>query len=257
MEKLFIKNRKGQKIAVVVETPQGEPKGLVFVMHGLGGFKEQLHVRAVAEAFIENSYTTVTFDTTNSVGESDGLYQDATTTNYFQDLEDLIVWAQKQVWYSEPFILAGHSLGGISVILYTQKNPKKLKALAPISTVVSGKLSLETQPHKELDQWKTTGWQERPSVSKPGTTKRLKWSHMEDMAKYDVMPKVDLLTMPVLMVVGDVDDRTPVKHQQILFDKLPGRKELHIVPGGPHTFMNQEHLTQLKQIFDSWIKSLN
>lgn len=43
MEKVKIKNRKGQKIAVVVEKLE-EQKGLAFVMHGLGGFKEQPHI---------------------------------------------------------------------------------------------------------------------------------------------------------------------------------------------------------------------
>jgi len=39
MQELFIKNRKGKKISVVVE---GEEKGgpMAFVMHGLGGNKE-------------------------------------------------------------------------------------------------------------------------------------------------------------------------------------------------------------------------
>ena len=40
MEKLLIQNRKGQKIAVLLEKSLDQ-KGLAFVMHGLGGFKEQ------------------------------------------------------------------------------------------------------------------------------------------------------------------------------------------------------------------------
>lgn len=37
--KTFIKNRNDKKIAVVVEE-NSNSKGLAFVMHGLGGFKE-------------------------------------------------------------------------------------------------------------------------------------------------------------------------------------------------------------------------
>lgn len=50
MEKLFIKNRKDQKVAVLVEG-EGNTKGLAFIMHGLGGFKEQAHLQVMAEAF--------------------------------------------------------------------------------------------------------------------------------------------------------------------------------------------------------------
>ena len=94
MEKLIIKNRKDQKIVVVLEKQENQ-KGLVFVMHGLGGFKEQPHVQTFKEAFREESFTTILFDSTNTLGESEGKYEEATTTNYFEDLEDVIEWAKK------------------------------------------------------------------------------------------------------------------------------------------------------------------
>lgn len=89
MEKLFIKNRKEQNISVIIERNESQ-KGLAFVMHGLSGFKEQTHIETIANAFKEKGFTTVRFDTTNTFGESDGRYEDATTTNYYEDLEDVI-----------------------------------------------------------------------------------------------------------------------------------------------------------------------
>ena len=256
MEKLFIKNRKAQKIVVIVEKPE-KHRGLAFVMHGLGSFKEQKHIETFATAFFENSYTVVRFDTTNTLGESDGNYEDATTTNYYEDLEDVISWAKTQPWYQEPFCLAGHSLGGICTALYAERYPGKVKALAPISTVVSGKLSFEAPKHKAIyPEWERSGWRVTQSDSKPGTTKRLKWSHVADRLKYDLLPSVAQLTMPVLMIVGDQDDSTPPEHQKILFDVLPGKKELHIIKGAPHTFKDPVHLAEIKQIFDRWINNL-
>lgn len=256
MEKSFIKNRKGLKVAVIVEQPPN-PQGLDFVMHGLGGYKEQPHVQIFAGAFLHNNYTTVLFDTTNTFGESDGNYEDATTTNYYEDLEDVIKWAATQPWYREPFCLVGHSLGGIAVALFAEKYPAKVKALAPISTVVSGKMSEGTHAYKaDLDDWRKTGWLIKPSYSKPGTVKKLKWSHMEDRLKYNLLPNVNKLTMPVLMMVGENDDSTPPEHQKVLFDALPGKKELHIIPSAPHTFRDPEHLGQIGEIMDRWIKSL-
>ncbi len=254
MEKIFIKNRNNKNVAVIV-SQNSNPTGLAFVMHGLGGFKEQPHVKAFADAFIRNGFTTVLFDTTNTFGESEGSYEDATTTNYYEDLEDVINWAKTQDWYQEPFWLAGHSLGGISTALYAERYPNEVKALAPISTVVSGALSVENKTSKgELQEWQRTGWRETKSESKPGTIKRLKWSHMADRMKYDLMPEVTRLTMPVLMIVGDQDDSTPPEHQKILFDALPGKKEMHIIKNAPHTFKDPEHLAEVKAIFDKWIK---
>ena len=254
MNKLFIKNRKNQNISVIVEK-EANPKGLAFVMHGLGGFKEQPHIETFAKVFRDNNYTVVRFDTTNTFGESDGQYADATTTNYYEDLEDVINWSRAQDFYQEPFILCGHSLGAVCSALYAENYPEKIKALAPISTVVSGKLSLERYTKEELEDWEKTGWQIKLS-SDGKTVKKIKYSHLVDRLKYDLLSKVSLLTMPVILMAGELDQPTPPKHQQILFDKLPGRKEFHIIKGAPHTFKEADHLKEIYQILDKWIKSL-
>jgi pimeloyl-ACP methyl ester carboxylesterase len=251
--KTFIENRNGQKIAVVVDISEDQ-QGLAFVMHGLGGFKEQPHIQTFADAFRENNFTVILFDTTNTLGESDGKYEDATITNYFEDLEDVIEWSSTQNWYEEPFWLIGHSLGGISTSLFAETYPQKVKGLAPISTVVSGKLSLETG-REELKSWRESGWKEQESVSKPGFIKRLPWSHIEDRLKYDLVPQANKLTMPVLLIVGEKDDGTPPEHQRLLFNNLPGKKELHIIKDGPHTFRDAKQLKEIKKIIKEWIKS--
>lgn len=258
MQEVFIKNRKNQRVAVIVEEAE-KAMGLAFVMHGLGGFKEQPHLQTIAEAFKENNYTVVRFDTTNTIGGSDGDFENATLTNYYEDLEDVIEWASAQKWYIEPFVLAGHSLGGISTALYAENFPEKIKALAPIGTVVSGALSVEA--HKRFDPeefriWEETGWLEAKSASAPGVVKRLKWSHIEDRLKYNLLPKADKLIIPVLLVVGENDTRTPLEHQKILYDALPGPKELHVIKGSPHTYREPAHLQELKNIFDHWIRKI-
>jgi len=253
--KTFIKNRDGQKIAVVVDEVSNA-KGLAFVMHGLGGFKEQPHIQAMREAFEESGYTTVTFDARDTLGESEGNYENATTTGYYQDLEDVIEWSKTQGWYKEPFVLAGHSLVGISTTLFTEHHPEHVLALAPISTVVSANLWMQTFKENELEEWKRTGWKIKESKSKPGMFKKLKWSFQEDMQSYDLLKLAERLTMPVLLAVGELDDGTPLKHQQILFDSIKGQKEIHVIKDCGHTPREAKHCAELKQIFLRWIKTI-
>lgn len=252
--KTFIKNRDGNKVAVVVEESTS-PGKLAFVMHGLGGKKDQGHIRAMADAFLENGYTVVSWDAVHTFGESEGGdYEDATITNYYADLEDVIAWASKQDWYKEPFVLCGHSLGGISVALFAEKHPEKVKALAPISTVVSGELSMKTKAD-DLESWKRDGI--RVTMSFDGKIeKRLKWSHMEDRLKYNLLDQVDKLKMPVLMVVGEKDDPTPPEHQQVLYDKLPGKKEIHIIKRALHSFYEPHEQAELKHLLKVWVVKL-
>ncbi len=253
--KQFIKNRKNQNISVLVEKLDN-PKGLAFVMHGLGGFKEQSHIETFAKAFRDNNYAVVRFDTTNTFGESDGDYAYATITNYFEDLEDVIEWSKDQDFYQEPFVLCGHSLGGISTALYSQKYPERIKALAPISTVVSGKLSIERYSQDELDEWEKTGWQTKLS-SDGKRVKKIRYSHIVDRLKYNLLDDAHKLTMPVLIMSGELDESTPPKHQELLYNKLPGKKEFHVIQNAPHTFKDEEHLNEVYSIFDKWIKSIN
>ncbi|HKK54538.1 MAG TPA: alpha/beta fold hydrolase [Patescibacteria group bacterium] len=257
MKKIFIKNRKNQKVSVIIEKAQKQ-KGLIFIMHGLGGFKEQPHLEIFAEAFKEKGFTVVRFDTTNTFGESDGNYEDATLTNYYEDLEDVIKWTSTQDFYQEPFWLVGHSLGGISVAMYAENYPDKVRAVAPISPVVSGKLSKENYNPIELAKWKKTGYKEKPSVSMPGVVKKLKYNEFLDRQRYDLLPKADKLTMPVLIIVGEKDTSTPVKHQEILFKDISGnKKELHVIKDAPHTFRDKNHLQEIKGILLKWIDKYN
>ena len=257
-QKLFIQNRKNEKIAVIVDRTDDQ-RGLVFVMHGLGGFKEQPHILAIAQAFKEKGFTAIRFDTTNTLGESDGSYEKATITNYYEDLEDVVAWAAAQEWYQEPFVLAGHSLGGICTALFAERHTEKVLAIAPISTVVSGELLVEAEKKEYPDwfaEWERTGWSEDESRSKPGVIKRLPWSHIVDRLKYDLLPEAKKLTMPVLLVVGEEDTTTPPADVQTLYDALPGSKELHVILGARHTFRDEAHLKEIKELILVWIDKL-
>ncbi|MBI4049198.1 MAG: alpha/beta hydrolase [Candidatus Doudnabacteria bacterium] len=111
---------------------------------------------------------------------------------------------------------------------------------------------------KDRRDWEKTGWLVRESHSKPGTILKLPWSHMQDRMKYDLLTDIKKLVMPVLLVVGSKDEGNPPDDQKILFDALPGKKELHIIEGADHNFRpHEKYLPELKAIMDNWIKSLD
>lgn len=243
--------------------PNTQPKSLLFLQHGLGGFRTQSHMLAVANAFLANGYAVFNFDATNSTGESEGKYEDATMSGHYDDLVDVIEWARSQPWFISPFVLAGHSLGGYAVARYAEDRPEEVKAVFPFANVVSGELTHEANKRfkpEKYEDWKATGWFTRISNSKPGLELRLPWSHMEERLEHDLMKNIDKLTMPVLLIVGTEDDSIPPDHQQIFFDALPDNtnppKELHIIDGMPHTPRKPEHLAQVTEIIDAWIKKL-
>lgn len=252
----MIKNRKNENLIVTIDENEN-PSGLAFVMHGLGGFKEQPQIRTIVELLKEKKYAVVSFDTTNSFGKSDGNYSDATITNYYEDLEDVISWAKENSWYQEPFLLSGHSVGGLAVSLFAEKYPEMVMALAPLSTIVSGELWKQTQDKAMLEDWKQNGvWIREKKDLSHGDKKILKWGFAEDIMQYDLLKDAKKLTMSVLMIVGENDPTALVSHQKVFFDSIPGRKELHVINGASHVFREQADLAKVSDIFIRWLENI-
>ena len=53
-----------------------------------------------------------------------------------------------------------------------------------------------------------------------------------------------------------LDESAPIEHQKILFDRLPGEKELHVIKGAIHSPWSEDQLTEFETIFNQWIKKL-
>jgi pimeloyl-ACP methyl ester carboxylesterase len=195
--------------------------------------------------------------TANTIGESGGSMEDATLTNYFEDLEDVTVWASLQAWYKEPFVIAGHSLGGASALMYAAKYPARVKAIVPVSSFIGGELRLETLDKDEVQEWKKKGFIEEVSKSKPGVVKKISWNFMEDAMQHDMRTLADKITCPALFIVGSEDDMTPAKHQEIIISHLNSPAELHVVEGMEHSPRIPEHNAELKGILLAWLHDLS
>jgi pimeloyl-ACP methyl ester carboxylesterase len=78
---------------------------------------------------------------------------------------------------------------------------------------------------------------------------------MEDADKYDVLGGIQKLEQPVLLIVGSKDKDTPAELQQKVFEIIPSKdKELHIIDGAEHTFRDNSHLNEIRQIIKAWVK---
>ena len=253
-KKVKIKNRKGKTIVVLIEENK-KARGLAFITHGLTGFKEQEHIRIFAEAFLESGYSVITYDSTCSIGESGGKVEDVTFTGYLHDLEDIIHWSKSLEWFKEPFVLSGHSLGSMAAIIYAQNNPDSVKALAPISTIFSGKLFLKSRSDEFFNEWEEKGYWLKKSTSSPDSISKINWNFVKDLLKYDIFHKISKLIMPILLIVGE-NDGCKVKYHKNFFKLLPNQKELYVIKGAPHTFKEKKHLQEIKKIFLKWISIL-
>lgn len=257
-QKRFLVQTEGRTVRVMADIVRKDQKGVAVIVHGLGGYKEQPLIRALAESFMESHYTVVRYDATNSVGESSGDYSRGTTTSFIQDLSMVIEWIKTMPFYNdEPLWLSGHSLGGLSVLEYAAQHQSRVAGVITVGAVISGLHSkatiLEYRP-SEWEEWSSKGYRE-DKVPVHAPKNRLPFSHMEDRMSYNLIEKAQTITAPILMVVGEKDENTPLSHQRELYVRLPGEKRLVILKDAPHTPRSHADLLVVKAEAQAWIKN--
>lgn len=261
-QKLAIKNRRGLKLVIRVDTPE-PARDLVFIAHGQGGFKEQVHIQAFTEAFLENNYRVVRFDATNALGESGGDMMHVTYDNYVEDLEDVINWARTQEWFQQPFALCGQSMGAQSTAWYAEHRPEQVKLVAPIAPPVNFDLWVETLDRQVRKDWQEKGYKLEVSRSKPGVAKKIGWGVAESLKRFDLLPLASKLTMPVFFMAGEFDQPCPYDNQKILYDLIPSASKVFIkILGAEHSFRNNqtkqhgEELAEARAALSGWLKKI-
>lgn len=74
---------------------------------------------------------------------------------------------------------------------------------------------------------------------------------------YNALDYAPSLTMPIFMHSGSEDDWCPVENQKVLFESLGSLdKELHIIDGAPHVYVEKQHLEALKTALEVWFGGL-
>lgn len=255
--KHVIQNRNGLNIVVRVQENPAD-KGLLFLEHGLTGAKDQPLIKAAEKTFYDFGYTTVNFDVTCSIGESDGEVDDVTFTSHYSDLKDVIEWAKKQDWYKEPFVVSGHSLGGMATTLYAQENPEKMDFIVPLSPATSGKDLEEAKravSEESFQDWKEKGYFDKVSKFN-GKQVKVPFALQKDLYNYDVLKNIDKLKCPTYIITGDEDTATPLSYVKRFFDALVcEKKELKVLEGCPHSPYDEKDIENfektLKEILEN------
>lgn len=116
MEKLWIKNRRGQHLAAYLFRPPGESPYIMIISHGFRGAKENAgRIFMFAEQLNQLGITVLAFDYAGS-GESEGRFEEMTLSRQAEDLHsviDYIIAREGQ----KPILLLGRSFGGSTTLL--------------------------------------------------------------------------------------------------------------------------------------------
>jgi pimeloyl-ACP methyl ester carboxylesterase len=253
--KFAIRNRYGKTFFAHVFVSETSDC-IVFVQHGYCGSVDGDHIKQIIATYKNNNYTVIAFDCTNSCNDADGTVDQSTIDTHLHDLEDGIAWAAQQSWYREPFALAGHSLGGFAALLFAEANPEKISHLFPASAVINGPAREESYARFAPEMLATfkAGQFVLQNTADDGVENVSCQApdYFHSLFNYDVLPQAGKLHMPVLLMVGEKDTVCLPEHQWLLYQALPGPKEMHIIGGAEHCF--DSRLPELAAHLDIWLK---
>lgn len=207
-------------------------------------------MQVLEDVFSEFGYNVVNMDATNSLNESDSSEEGITTTGHYEDLVDVIEWAQKQPFYKEPFALAGQSLGAISVVRYSGNYPDKVNLLIPCAFPYYNYVEEELNDYaKEVIK---KGYCDKISKS-TGKVLRLKTAYVEDMKTLNITPQIQMIKANTYVIIGSKDNEKHKKNSKYLYQMLDCKKDFYLLEDIPHDLANN---LRDKELFTKTIKDI-
>lgn len=233
-----IKNRQNQTF-FARWTPNETSNKYIVIQHGFTGSMNQPHIKTIEQTYQEMGYSTFSIDCTNSFNQSDGTLHEITITQHCTDLEDAIHWLRQEKSIDQEIALAGHSMGGFSVLQYAANHPHEIQHILASAIMTSGINLLQAWKQSrtaDMERWRNQNYLEFTSTIDPTEKCTVPWKVWEEFTSHTLFNLADKLTMPVFFLNGDKDTTTPLPVLERFYRQVPEPKSLHIIKEADHSY---------------------
>jgi uncharacterized protein len=250
-EKIFFKNSYGLKLCGILEEPNPKKERVVVIVHGFSSNKNRTSSKIMSEELTRRGINSFRIDL-NGCGESEGKFEDHTTTKASEDTIAAIKLMKERGYLR--IDLFGSSAGGITVMAAALKFPEtgKIGLKAPVSNYISQTLNSKT--FENTKNWKEKGFAYFLSASK-GKVK-LNYSFFEDAQKNIMYDKVKNITCPVLIIHGNEDKDVNLEQSKKVVEGFPDGS-LIILEGADHALSVNEDREPANKMFGDWFDEDN
>ena len=224
-----IRNRHGERLDVAVHRPPGTdaavpPRTVVLIGHGVTSNKDRPWLVELAEALAAASLPALRVSFAGN-GHSDGRFEDCTLTKEADDLGSVLDALEANGATSIAYV--GHSMGAAVGVLRASRD-RRFACLVSLAGMVHVQAFMQRHfgglvPGRDL------------MLGKPGCV----WNRaLADDAERigSVTPQAAMVSVPWLLVHGDVDEMVPLGDALDAGAAAAGSAELVTLPGADHRF---------------------
>jgi len=250
-KKIYFKNSKGQKLCGILQTPEGKgPFPAIVLVHGFGGGTHEVKNIHMCKELAKAGFIALRFDFYNKPnGCSEPKIEEMTISQQIDGTKCAIDFIESLSYVDKARIgLTGHSLGGMTVVLYTPKD-NRIKALVVQSAVSEwGKSRALSEFNSE--KWKRKGYVQ---FDKSWGKMNVNLGFYDDGAKYDVYKTAEKIKCPTLIFHGDKDEAVDFKQSKELIKHI-NKGELKIIKDADHCYYDNNTLPIATKLMIDWFK---
>jgi len=251
LERVSFKYQK-ETIGGFLYTPDGAgPFPAVILVHGFAGGVHQAKLKSQCEQLAKKGFMAFMFDFYDIPNQISTVRREFTSVSLqlkiLRSAVDYICGLS--VVDVNKIGLAGHSLGGMTALLYCVAD-SRIKALVLESPVSD----FGNTPAFDADkvQWKKKG---HHIFARSFGEMKIYWDFMKDGLKYDVYTFARKVKCPVLVTHGDTDSVVPLDHSKKLVKHLKVSDQLIIVPGAGHEYKEGNSLAMVTSKLIEFMKN--
>lgn len=249
MEKIFLRNSNGEKLAGVLEKSSKTDK-LVIICHGRLCTKDQYFYPDLSHELSKRGFNCFRFDFAGN-GESQGKFEDSTTTKEIEDIKAITSFF-KQKGY-KIHCLIGHSKGAVDVLLHQAKY-HTAKIIISISCLVNQEF--ETTKKYSVKQIKELNQNGYFAIQFNKKKFKISKQYFYDRLKYrDISKELKKILVPVLVIHGTKDEDTHPKNAKTMIKTLNKKSQLITINGADHFYSKLGHKNKLLNTISNWLKN--
>lgn len=251
MDKLFFEFE-SKKVGGFCYRPEGEGRfPAVIIVHGFGGGTHESKNKFMCERLAEAGFAAFMFDCYDKPnGLSEIPIENMTVSLQLKILHKIVDFVSAQSFVDKNRIgLTGHSLGGMTVMLYTPTDAR-IKTLVVQSGVFEFGKS-QSLAFKYHPQWKKDGYK---IFDKSWGNMKVNYGLIEDGLKHDVYAAVRKIKCPILVFHGDKDESIKVEQAYSIKKYLKPTDKLVIIKGADHCYKINNTLPQATKLLIEFMK---